>query len=229
MRAKVPTASGNSVAIGIGAAAVLAAGAVVVMLVDVGPISAHMIHHIAIMNVLAPVLALVMAGPAAALLSRAPPARHLWLAAGLQLLFLTAWHLPVTQRWGMETVSGMLLMQASLFAAATYFWSAVMTLATAQQWQAILALLATGKIACLLGSLLIFAPRLVTLPTGSSHHSAHAVAALADQQLAGLLMIVACPLSYLLVGVVSAAHMLRNLSRTGTSLNGRALASVEGR
>lgn len=229
MRAKAPSISRNSNAVAIGAAAVLAAGVVVVMLVDMGPRSAHMMHHIAIMNVLAPVFALVIADRAATLLWRAPPARHLWLAAGLQLVLLAVWHLPTTERWGMDAVGGVHLIEASLFAAAVYFWSAIMTLATAQQWQAILALLVTGKIACLLGSLLIFAPRLLTLPTASSHHSAHSVATLADQQLAGLLMIVFCPLSYLLVGVVTAAHMLKSLARTETSLNVRALASAEGR
>jgi putative membrane protein len=202
---------------------------VVLMLVDVGPLAAHMMHHIAIMNVLAPLVALMLPVRAGALLSRAPQARHLWLAGGLQLLLLVAWHLPATQRWGMHAGGGMLLLQAPLFAAAVYFWSAMRTLATAQQWQAILALLVTGKIACLLGSLLVFAPRPLTLPTGTSHHSAHAVAMLADQQLAGLLMIVACPLSYLLVGVLIAAHMLRNLARTPASPDGRALSCVEGR
>jgi putative membrane protein len=229
MRAKASSTSSNGDAIAIGAAAVLAAGVVVVMLVEVGPLSAHMLHHIAIMNVLAPLFALAIAVRAGALPSRAPQGGHLWLAAGLQLLVLVAWHLPATQRWGTDAGARMLLLQAPLFAAAVYFWSAITTLATAQQWQAILALLVTGKIACLLGSLLIFAPRLLTLPTGTSQHGAHAVAMLADQQLAGLLMIVACPLSYLLVGVVIAAHMLRDLARTETSRNGRVLSWFEGR
>jgi cytochrome c oxidase assembly factor CtaG len=37
---------------------------------------------------------------------------------------------------------------------------------------------------------------------------------LTDQQLAGLLMITACPLSYVLAGVVLAAQMMRDLART---------------
>ena len=77
-----------------------------VMLVDVGPLSTHMLHHIAIMNVLAPLFALAIATRAGALLSRAPRARHLWFAAGLQLLVLVAWHLPVgpwVRAWGCWT------------------------------------------------------------------------------------------------------------------------------
>jgi putative membrane protein len=50
----------------------------------------------------------------------------------------------------------------------------------------VLALLLTGKLTCLLAVLLVFAPRAL-----------YPHAALADQQFAGLLMLAACPLSYL--------------------------------
>ncbi len=96
-----------------------------------------------------------------------------------------------------------------LAGAAVWFWWALIA---ASEWRALIALLLTGKLACLLGALLIFAPRdlynldglvLALCTTGPS--------SLADQQLAGLLMITACPLSYLVTGVALAARMLVRL------------------
>jgi putative membrane protein len=68
-------------------------------------------------------------------------------------------------------------------------------------------LLVTGKLFCLLGALLVFAPRsLYLLQNG---HEAHfGPITIEDQQLAGLLMLLACPLSYLLAGVVIASRAI---------------------
>jgi putative membrane protein len=52
------------------------------------------------------------------------------------------------------------------------------------------------------------------------------MADLSDQQLAGLLMIAACPLSYLTAGVVLAAQMLADLGSTSGSPDGRKLSLV---
>lgn len=122
-------------------------------------------------------------------------------------------------------------MHASLFGAALAFWVVVLNLAAVHRWHAIFALLITGKLACLLGSLLIFAPRLLYADAARHlhhlHHSGHAAApaALADQQLAGLLMIVACPLSYLLAGVAIAAQIMRDLARAPADRIGHRVVS----
>jgi putative membrane protein len=99
-----------------------------------------------------------------------------------------------------------------LFIAALAFWVCIVE-ATAHRWQAMLALLVTGKFACLLGVLLTFAPR--PLFEAASMHHAHSAggAMLADQQLAGLLMIAACPLSYVLTAVVLAARTVAGLDQ----------------
>jgi putative membrane protein len=103
-------------------------------------------------------------------------------------------------------------MQASLLVAATWFWIAVYEgmRDRVTAWRPIVALLVTSKLFCLLGVLFIFAPRV--LSAGAPHHQAAHL--LADQQLAGLLMIVACPLTYLLAGIVCAARWLAALERT---------------
>jgi putative membrane protein len=98
---------------------------------------------------------------------------------------------------------------AALFAAALAFWALVASVPAASRWLAILALLLTGKLACLLSVLLIFAPRPLYAAAGGHM----AAADLADQQLAGLLMITACPLSYLVAALALAVQMIGGAAR----------------
>jgi len=162
-----------------------------------------MLQHLALMNVVAPLAALSLSrrGPFA-------PA-SLLLAGFVQLAALWAWHAPAVQHLATSSSAAQVALMSVLAGAAIWFWCALIA---ASQWKALIALLFTGKLACLLGALLIFAPRdlynldglvLALCTTGPS--------SLADQQLAGLLMITACPLSYLVTGVALAARMLARL------------------
>ena len=184
------------------AAAVTATGALVIALVEIGSLSLLMAQHVFVMNVLAPL---------AALASRKtlPERGSLWLAAFFQLAGLYIWHEPSVQReaassWQLHAIGLVVLALCAL-----WFWRLVLGQASRAHWPALAALLLTGKLACLLGALLVFAPRdlylidglfLLLCSTGPS--------TLSDQHLAGLLMITACPLSYLVAGVVLAAGML---------------------
>ena len=87
-------------------------------------------------------------------------------------------------------------MHAVLSLSALLFWTCLLSLPDARRWHAIPALLLTGKLVCLLAALLVFAPRMLY----GDH--AHDLAALDDQRLAGLLMIAACPLSYLVAAIM---------------------------
>ena len=90
------------------------------------------------------------------------------------------------------------------------FWTVL--LSVTNRWQAIFSLLITGKFACLLGALLIFAPRPLYFAADPRH--SHAVlSTLGDQQLAGLYMVAACPLSFVLAGIVLAVQALGELAR----------------
>jgi putative membrane protein len=100
------------------------------------------------------------------------------------------------------------VMSGALLFAAVMFWSALLGLAPGARWQAVPALLVTGKLVCLLGALLIFAMHPLY-----GHGTADGLDTLTDQQLAGLLMVTACPLSYLLAGIVIAARFLSSLER----------------
>lgn len=179
------------------------------MLQLAGPLSGHMAQHIVLMNLLAP---LVVLG-----LSRRLPlfaGRTIVPASTAQLLLLWGWHAPAALEIALAVPALDLLMQLSLFAAALWFWAAIIAIAGEQRWQAIVALLATSKLFCLLGVLLVFSPRAlyaITLTTGHLH--GRSVNLVADQQFAGLLMLVACPATYLIAGVVIAASWLGLLDR----------------
>lgn len=167
-----------------------------------GPLSAHMAQHILLMNLLAPVLAL-------ALWRLRPALRpgHLVLAAVMQIVLLWAWHAPPVLPAVLAVPVLHLAMQLSLLGIALWFWMAVVAISGTASWRPILALLVTSKLFCLLGVLLVFSPRFL-YGTAPLHHG-HLMPGLdqlADQHLAGLLMLVACPASYVLAGVIIAAR-----------------------
>ncbi len=175
-------------------------------MVRMGPLSSHMGLHILLMNGCAPLLAL-FAGSRALLPCRA---KALLAATVTQAIVLWAMHAPGVVTAALRTPALHLAMQVVLFAVALWFWIAVFAQAGRSGWRAMAALLVTGKLFCLLGILLALAPRAIYPLAGEAHgHGLAAEAALADQQLAGLMMIVACPLTYVLAGVVIAARWIR--------------------
>jgi putative membrane protein len=104
-------------------------------------------------------------------------------------------------------------MHASLFILSLWFWLAIFARRGSTRWQALLVLLVTGKLFCMLGVLLVFSPRLLYAGiSGGGYAHLHAQPALADQQLAGLLMIAACPLTYVLAAIIIAARWLGDIS-----------------
>jgi putative membrane protein len=186
--------------VALGAGFVLAALCLVVPLVPRGEVSTSMALHIAAMNVVAPTIATIVALTGFAML----PRQFLWPVAAAQLVLLVAWHLPAMHAVTAAAAGFHAAFLVALLAGATLFWLALLTCRGSDRWRAIFALLITGKVACLLGALLIFAPQAVY-----AHHGMPGD--VTDQQVAGLLMIVACPLSYVVAGVVLAAQWLAGL------------------
>jgi putative membrane protein len=194
----------------VSAAALLVGCAGALLAFDLGPLSRPMLFHIVAMNLAAPISAIAIARLFCSENNMDLFRRLLWPATVTQVVLLWAWHAPLSGTVRHQPVhhAGML---ASLFLVASTFWLAVLARLGRSAWQSILALLATGKLVCLLGTLLVFAPRsLYSVHTGleSSDHSA-----IADQQLAGLLMIAACPLSYVLAGVVQSVQLIQILGK----------------
>lgn len=181
-------------------AAILSGAFLIVPAAEFGGFSRHMAVHTAAMNVLAPLTAITVL---VTMPGRGRPGVF-WAAAALQVGMLWAWHLPALQHFAGD-VAGALVMHGSLFLAALAFWSSLLRLQGFDRWHGVLGLLVTGKFSCLLAALLVFAPR----PLYAIGH--HAPSSLADQQLAGLLMLTACPLSYVVAGVVMTAQLVRDL------------------
>ena len=162
-----------------------------------------MLQHLVLMNVLVPIVVLCLPHTfRPANLWRSWP----W-ATAVQIALLWGWHSPGVLPSAMASPGAMLAMHASLVACSAWFWLATMTMPAAARWRGIFALLVTGKLFCLLGALLVFAPNLLF---GHLHHAASR-AAIADQQLAGMLMLIACPLTYVSAGIVMAAQWFARL------------------
>ena len=184
------------------------------MLESAGFLTQHMAAHVVAMNVVAPVLA------GALVRYKSPIAGQrlsLAAAATLQILLLWGWHSPAILAEAFAIVPLLLAMHISLFLAAVWFWLAVMAEAKRGGWFPLAALLLTGKLFCLLGILLTFAPRVLyeqvaIICFGSA---APAELILEDQQLAGLLMLTACPIVYVTAAIVIARRRLLALGRGG--------------
>lgn len=175
-----------------------------------GPIEGHMAIHIFAMNLAAPVLAWAIVFK----LHLRAAGRLLFPVAGIQIAMIWAWHAPPVLSAVLLSHHLHIVMQASLFLSSLWFWLVVFGIAGAQRWKPIVALLMTSKLFCLLGFLLLFAPRPLYRPIGAWD----AAALLADQQSAGQMMLIACPLSYVLAGVVIAGRWLSDLKCEGEAL-----------
>jgi putative membrane protein len=197
------------------ASAVIIAGATILLVYDLGHFSAHMALHIALMNVAAPLLAAwaIVRWP-----TRGIAATWLWSATLVQIVLLWAWHSPAVHNVTVQSPALAVALHGVLFLAALSFWFTLLTISAAARWQTIPALLLTGKLACLLAALLIFAPR--TLYESAAHlvHAAGHLPALDDQHLAGLFMITACPLSYLVAAVIVTGQLISRPQASASAL-----------
>lgn len=198
--------NGNERAVLAGALAVPATILLALATPGPGPMSWHMATHIAAMNVAAPMAAVLVHRHIGRRQILARP-HALWTATIIQLIVLWVSHSPFVHHSVQASATSVVAVHASLFLVALAFWLSVAA-APSHRWQAMLALLISGKSACLLGVLFIFAPRplFIHAATHGSHQDHGAL--LADQHLAGLFMIAACPLSYVLTAVIIAAQAL---------------------
>ncbi|MCR4264678.1 cytochrome c oxidase assembly protein [Nitratireductor sp. ZSWI3] len=163
-----------------------------------GELARHMALHILAMNLLAPALAY---GWFRARDQNGPPPVGPFAAAGLQIAFLWGWHVPAAMEAAASAPLIGMAMHVSLFLSALLFWQAIIGNVERPPWHAVAAMLVTGKLFCLLGILLVFAPRTLYGPV-MLHTGMPAGSGLADQQTAGMIMVIACPLTYVLGSIV---------------------------
>jgi putative membrane protein len=181
-------------------------------LLDLGIVSRHMAIHIAMMNVVAPLLAVGLGGAGWIGHKRASSAA-IWSTTVLQMGLLWAWHSPLVQQAMHASSVLALVLHTGLLLVALAFWSALIS-AYNRPWQGIIALLMSGKFACLLGALLVFSPHLIIhSPTAEDGKLPEMSALIGDQHLAGLLMLAACPISYILAAIYLTAQEINNLPR----------------
>lgn len=166
--------------------------------------SARVAHHVLLVAVVAPLLALAFP------LQRLRAALSLQLLAALHALVLWFWHAPPAYEVAIASPLPYWTMQLSLLGTAFLLWQRVQAPGTSLG-SALLALLATGVQMGMLGALLTFARESLyaphfttTLPFG--------LTPLADQQLGGLIMWVPAALPYLLVAALLVARRLERPS-----------------
>lgn len=157
--------------------------------------SARTLHHLLLMSVAAPLLALAL-----------PRARtsHLLVATVVQAVTLWVWHAPSAYAAALSSDAVYWTMQASLLASALIFWRA---LRAASGPSAIIALLATMMAMGLLGALLTFAGQAVYAPHAWTT-AAWGLTPLEDQQTAGLIMWAPASALYLAAALWRLGRML---------------------
>lgn len=184
------------------AGAVFLIGSVVGLFCHYGPQARHMGLHILAMNVVAPAVAGIFV---ACRQGRDAKPYWLWIATGAQIVALWVSHAPPVQTAAMAFPGIQLATHGLLLATALSFWVLLLSLPESRRWHALPALLLSGKLVCLLAALLVFAPRALY---GAGHGHGPFISSLDDQHLAGLIMLAACPLSYLVAAVVIATQLL---------------------
>ncbi len=153
--------------------------------------SARVLHHVLLVAVAAPLVALARPG------RRPQPVGPAFLVATAALWL---WHLPAAYDAALADTGAYWLMQATLFGSALWFWRAVLSRpdGTGVGW-VLFAYIAMG----LLGAILTLAP----VPLYAAHAAAPlawGLAPLADQQLGGLVMWVPAGLPFAIWGAVLA-------------------------
>ncbi len=151
----------------------------------------RVVHHMALVLVLAPLLAYGMA----ARLRRVPA--PLFTCTALAAIAFITWHIPAPYEAAMASVAVYWLMQFTILGSALAFWAAV---GRAEPAGALVAILATTVLMGLLGALITFAARPLYAPHFASTLD-WGVAPLEDQQLAGILMWAPGSIAYLLAAL----------------------------
>ena len=174
-----------------------------------GSFAAHMVMHMGVVAVVAPLVAAGLAGTTADPTIRWPRLFSAIPAAMLELVIVWAWHTPALHHAARTTTSGLLCEQSLFFIASMFLWISVLGSEndrTQRLMPGVTALLLTTAHMTLLGALLALSPRALY-----SHAAGHlsVEARLDDQHLGGAIMLVVGGVSYLAGGIWLAAQVLQ--------------------
>jgi len=195
----------------------MTAGCLILAVVWLGPLPAlaphaffaHMIMHMGVVAVAAPLLALGVSGGRYDPVLQTPR----WFAAipasVVELVVVWAWHAPVLHREARHCVAGLVAEQGTFLLAGLWLWLSALGGKTQDGGDrtavGIVGLLLTAMHMTLLGALFGLAPR----PLYAHADGIDGLTALEDQHLGGAVMLLVGGLSYLTGGLGLTARLLR--------------------
>jgi putative membrane protein len=200
----------------------LAAGLAVLAAVWLGPLprlarqafAAHMLMHMGVVAVAAPLLALAVAGARLDPTRRAPRLFAPIQASIVELVIVWAWHAPELHHAARHNAAMLATEQGMFFVAGAFLWlsafGAEPSTGGIRNAAGVLALLLTAMHMTLLGALLALSPR----PLYAHMAGYGELTALDDQHLGGAIMLLVGGASYLLGGLWLTLCMLQKPALT---------------
>jgi putative membrane protein len=187
-----------------------AAGIAVVWLTAASPLAhldhhlltAHMVMHLLIMTVVAPLI-LFAARPTLA--RWRPQITSCWLTGTLTVLL---WHVPTVFELALQSHFWHQFEHASFFVAGIVFWWPIIQLHPSPSWSVPVYLFLATLPCDVLSAFLVFCGHVVYRPYLSGDHGMFGLSPLEDQALAGALMWVAVTFAYLIPALVLTARLL---------------------
>lgn len=161
--------------------------------------SGHMAAHMIAVATAAPLLAVALQGARYDPATRWPRLAAPLPAAMVEAVIVWGWHVPALRSLAMHQPIASIAEQASFLAAGLLLWSAV--LAPRHRAAGVGALFVTSMHMTLLGALIGLAPRPLYM-----HHGPDA---LADQQVAGVVMLLVGGIAYLVGGLAMLGRLLQ--------------------
>jgi putative membrane protein len=195
----------------------LAAGCLILALVWLGPLlipatygfTGHMVVHVALVAIVAPLLAIGLAGSRLDPTPFAPLLFGPIVASALEFVVVWAWHAPALHEAARDTQLLFVVEQLSFLAVGLLVWLAAFGQGRGPApttWGAgVLALFLTSMHMTLLGALLALSTRPLY---GHDHSGLAGLTPLEDQQLGGVVMLLVGGASYLFGGLVLMARLL---------------------
>jgi len=165
-------------------------------------LTAHMLMHLLIMMVAAP---LILFGARPALVRWRPQITSCWLAGALTVLL---WHVPAVFELALQSGFWHQFELASFFVAGIAFWWPVIQLHPSSRWSVPVYLFLATLPCDALSAFLVFCGHVVYRPYLSGDHGMFGLSPLEDQAMAGALMWITVTFAYLIPALVLIARLL---------------------
>jgi len=169
------------------------------------PFTAHMIMHMLVVAVAAPLLALAVADTRFDVSSRLQLLFAPLTASLVEFAAVWSWHAPALHAFARTSAVGIMLEQASFLSVGFVLWLACIGERGGGRAAGIFGLLFTSMHMTFLGALLALAPRALY---GHAHHVSGTLSAVDDQNLGGVVMLAAGGAAYLIGGLILTARFL---------------------